>query len=57
MLKIICYWLVVVGALNYGLMAFGFNFLEKLPSNIGQIVSLAVAVAAIITIWGNLKKK
>ena len=57
MLKVICYWLVVVGALNYGLMAFGFNFLEKLPSNIGQIVSLAVAAAAIITIFGNLKKK
>ena len=57
MLKVICYWLVVVGALNYGLMAFGFNFLEKLPSNIGQIVSLAVAVAAIIIIFGNLKKK
>ena len=57
MLRVICYWLVVVGALNYGLMAFGFNFLEKLPSNIGQIVSLAVAVAAIITIFGNLKKK
>ena len=57
MLRVICYWLVVVGALNYGLMAFGFNFLEKLPSNIGQIVSLAVAVAAIINIFGNLKKK
>ena len=57
MLKVICYWLVVVGALNYGLMAFGFNFLEKLPSNIGQIVSLAVAVAAIIIIFGNLTKK
>ena len=56
MLKVICYWLVVIGALNYGLMAFGFNFLEKLPSNIGQIVSIAVAVAAIITIFTNLKK-
>ena len=30
MLNVICYWLVVVGALNYGLMAFGYNFLEKL---------------------------
>lgn len=57
MLKIICYWLVVIGALNYGLMAFDFNFLEKLPSNIRLIVSIAVAVAAIITIWSNLKKK
>ena len=57
MLKVICYWLVVIGALNYGLMAFGFNFLEELPSKIGQIVSLAVAVAAIVTIYGNLKKK
>ena len=56
MLKTICYWLVVVGALNYGLMAFGFNFLEKLPSHIGQIVSIAVAVAAIITIFENVKK-
>ena len=56
MLNTICYWLVVIGALNYGLMAFGFNLLEKLPSNIGQIVSIAVAVAAIITIFGNLKK-
>ena len=57
MLKLICYWLVVIGALNYGLMAVGFNFLEKLPANIGQVVSVAVAVAAIVTIWGNLKKK
>ena len=56
MLNKICYWLVVVGALNYGLMAFGFNFLENLPANIGQIVSIAVAVAAIVTIFGNLKK-
>ena len=56
MLKTICYWLVVIGALNYGLMAFGFNFLEKLPANIGQIVSIAVAVAAVITIFENLRK-
>ncbi len=56
MLNAICYWLVVIGALNYGLMAFGYNFLEKLPANIGQIVSLAVAVAAILVIVGNLKK-
>ena len=56
MLNAICYWLVVIGALNYGLMAFGYNFLEKLPSGVGQIVSVAVAVAAIITIIGNLKK-
>ena len=56
MLKLICYWLVVVGALNYGLMAFKFNFLEKLPTNIAQIVSIAIAVAAIVTIFGNLKK-
>lgn len=56
MLNTICYWLVVIGALNYGLMAFGYNFLEKLPANIGQIVSIAVAVAAIITIVANLKK-
>lgn len=56
MLKLICYWLVVIGALNYGLMAFSFNFLEKLPANVGQIISLAIAVAAIITILGNLKK-
>ena len=56
MLGKICYWLVVIGALNYGLMAFGFNFLEKLPSSIGQIVSIAVAVAAIITIITGLKK-
>ena len=56
MLKLIRYWLVVIGALNYGLMAFGFNFLEKLPAHIGQIVSIAVAVAAIVTIFENLKK-
>ena len=56
MLKLISYWLVVIGALNYGLMAFGFNFLEKLPAHIGQIVSIAVAVAAIVTIFENLKK-
>ena len=56
MLKLICYWLVVIGALNYGLMAFGFNFLEKLPAHIGQVVSIAVAVAAIVTIFENLKK-
>ena len=56
MLQTLCYWLVVIGALNYGLMAFGFNFLEKLPSNVSQIVSIAVAVAAIVTIVNNLKK-
>ena len=56
MLNSICYWLVVIGALNYGLMAFGFNFLEKLPAGIGQIVSIAVAVAAVVTIFKNLKK-
>ena len=56
MLKLICYWLVVIGALNYGLMAFGFNFLEKLPAHIWQVVSIAVAVAAIVTIFENLKK-
>ena len=56
MLHKICYWLVVIGALNYGLMAFGFNFLEKLPAGIGQIVSIAVAVAAIIAIVTNSKK-
>lgn len=56
MLKLICYWLVVIGSLNYGLMAFGFNFLEKLPAHIGQVVSIAVAVAAIVTIFENLKK-
>ena len=56
MLNTICYWLVAIGALNYGLMAFGFNFLEKLPSGIGQIISIAVAVAAIISIFNNLKK-
>ena len=56
MLNTICYWLVVVGALNYGLMAFGFNFLEKLPAHIGQIVSVAVAVAAVIMIVKNVKK-
>ena len=55
MLNVICYWLVVVGALNYGLMAFGYNFLEKLPANIGQIVSVAIAVAAILTIYARLK--
>ena len=56
MLNTICYWLVVVGALNYGLMAFGYNFLEKLPANVGQIVSLAIAVAAILTIAAKLRK-
>ncbi len=56
MLNTICYWLVVIGALNYGLMAFGYNFLEKLPANIGQIISLAVAVAAVLTIIANLRK-
>ncbi len=56
MLNTICYWLVVIGALNYGLMAFGYNFLEKLPAGIGQIVSIAVAIAAIVTIVANLKK-
>ena len=57
MLNVICYWLVVIGALNYGLMAFGFNFLEKLPSNISLIVSIAIAVAAIITIFTKLKNE
>lgn len=56
MLNSVCYWLVVIGALNYGLMAFGFNFLEKLPANIGSIVSIAIAVAAILTIYAKLKK-
>ncbi len=56
MLNTICYWLVVIGALNYGLMAFGYNFLEKLPANIGQIVSLAVAVAAVLHIVASLRK-
>ena len=56
MLNVICYWLVVVGALNYGLMAFGYNFLEKLPANIGSIVSIAIAVAAILTIFDRVKK-
>lgn len=56
MLNVICYWLVVIGALNYGLMAFGYNFLEKLPANIGQIVSIAIAIAAILTIYAKLKK-
>ena len=56
MLRIICYWLVVIGALNYGLMAFGFNFLEKLPSNIGSLVSVAIAVAALMTIFTRNSK-
>ena len=56
MLNMICYWLVVIGALNYGLMAFGFNFLEKLPANIGSIISIAIAVAAILTIFDRVKK-
>ena len=56
MLKTICYWLVVIGALNYGLMALNFNFLEKLPAHIGEIISVAIAVAAIVTIVKNLKK-
>jgi len=56
MLNVISYWLVVIGALNYGLMAFGYNFLEKLPANIGQIVSIAIAIAAILTIYAKLKK-
>jgi len=56
MFNTICYWLVVIGALNYGLMAFGFNFLEKLPSGVGQIISVAIAVAAVVTIIKNLKK-
>lgn len=56
MLNVISYWLVVIGALNYGLMAFGYNFLEKLPANIGQIVSIAIAVAAILTIFDKVKK-
>jgi hypothetical protein len=37
-------------------MAFGFNFLEKLPAGIGQIVSIAIAIAALFTIFANLKK-
>lgn len=57
MLNTVCYWLVVIGALNYGLMAFGYNFLEKLPAGIGQIVSIAIAVAAVVTIFKNLKKQ
>ena len=56
MLRVICYWLVVIGALNYGLMAFGFNFLEKLPSNIGSLVSVAVAIAALMTIFTRNNK-
>ena len=56
MLNTVCYWLVVIGALNYGLMAFGYNFLEKLPAHIGEIVSIAIAVAAILTIITKLKK-
>ncbi len=56
MLNTICYWLVVIGASNYGLMAFGYNFLEKLPANIGSIISIAIAVAAIWTIFIKLKK-
>ena len=56
MFNLICYWLVVIGALNYGLMAFGYDFLEKLPANIGQIISIAIAVAAIFTIFTKLKK-
>lgn len=56
MLRVICYWLVVIGALNYGLMAFGFNFLEKLPANIGSIVSVAIAVAALMTIFTRNSK-
>ena len=56
MLNTICYWLVVIGALNYGLMAFGYNFLENLPANIGAIVSLAIALAALLTIFAKFKK-
>ena len=56
MLNVICYWLVVIGALNYGLMAFGYNFLEKLPGGIDQIVSVAIAIAALLTIFSRVKK-
>lgn len=56
MLNVICYWLVVIGALNYSLMALGYNFLEKLPANLSQIISIAVAIAAILTIFDRVKK-
>lgn len=41
------WWLVIIGGLNWGLVALGFGLGEWLPSGLMRIVYLAVGVSAV----------
>jgi len=59
MLKLICWWLAVLGGLNWGLVGiFSFNAVEALVTgSVARIIYAVVGVASAYLIFSGIKKK
>ena len=49
-LHLIAFWLLVIGGLNWGLSAFGWNVVDKLGSSVSMVVYVLVGLSAIYDI-------
>ena len=56
LLKWIAWVLVVIGGLNWGLYAFGYNLVGMLPSVLATIVYVLVGISAIVLIYYKAMK-
>lgn len=59
MLNKIAFVLVIVGALNWGLTAFGYNLVDMIfgmGSTIAMVVYVLVAVSALVLVADKMKK-
>ena len=59
MLNKIAFILVIVGALNWGLTAFGYNLVDMIfgvGSTIAMVVYVLVAISALVLVADKMKK-
>lgn len=59
-LETVAWWLVIVGALNWGTMGLGFNLVEALVggiSGVAQIVYILVGLSGVYLLFNKLTGK
>lgn len=58
-LKMIAIWLLIIGGLNWGLTAFGYNVVDMIfgqGSTLSMIIYILVGLAALVKIWMMFSK-
>ena len=58
-LKMVAVWLLIIGGLNWGLTAFGFNLVDMIfgaGSTLSMLVYILVGLAALVKIWMMFSK-